>query len=343
MKKITYFLFSIVICSINLFSQPSQYSIANRINLEGDDFWDFISIDDSTGKLFVSHGNLVQVVDANSGKLLGVIPDTKGVHGVAIAGDYNLGFTSNGRDTSVTIFRLSDLSFFRTIKLINGINPDAILYDPFTQRVFTFNGRSSNTTVIDVKATDIIVSLPLEGRPECAVTNGSGRIYVNIEDKNMIDEIDPDKITVEHSWPITPGEEPSGLAIDIENHRLFSVCSNKLMVILDADDGHIVTTLPIGERVDGVAFDSGLKRIYSSNGEGTMTVVQEIDKDNFRVLENFPTQRGARTISVYQKTHHIFLPTAEFEEPPPPTQENPHPRPKLKPGSFVVLDVEPAK
>jgi DNA-binding beta-propeller fold protein YncE len=329
--------------SYNLFSQNNNYhyKIANKFPLEGDDFWDCITMDDENGRLFVSHGTKVQVIDASTGTLLGTIEDTKGVHDIALAREFGEGYTSNGRDTSVTIFRLTTLEKMGVIKLINGLNPDVIIFDPVSENMFTFNGGTSNTSVINVRKSGFVVSFPLDGKPEFAATNGSGKIFVNIEDKSTLDVIDTKNLTIEHNWSLAPGEEPSGLAIDKDNNRLFSVCRNKLMIILDADDGRIITTLPIGERVDGVAYDEGLKRVYSSNGDGTLTVVQEENAESFNVLENFPTQRGARTIAVSQKTHHIYLPTAEFEPAPEPTPENPHPRPKLKPGSFVVLDIAP--
>jgi DNA-binding beta-propeller fold protein YncE len=240
------------------------------------------------------------------------------------------------------VFDLNTFEVTATIK-VTGLNPDAILYDPFSQKVFTFNGRSSNSTVIDAKTNQILETIKLKGKPEFSVTDGNGKVYVNIEDKSLLDMINSSTLKVEQSWSIAPGEEPSGLAIDNENHRLFSVCDNKLMVITDAQTGKVITTMPIGEHVDGVAFDNGLKCAYSSNGEGTMTVVKEESKDNFSVSENFPTQAGARTIAVNSKTHHIYLPTADFDPAPEPTTDNPHPRPKIKPGTFVILDIAPVK
>jgi DNA-binding beta-propeller fold protein YncE len=226
---------------------------------------------------------------------------------------------------------------------IGARNPDAILYDPYTQRVFTFNGGSSNSTVMNAQTNEVIGTIPLDGKPEFPVTDGNGKVYVNIEDKNMIAVIDPTAMFVEQQWSIAPGESPSGIALDNENHRLFSVCGNKMMVIVDAQNGNIITTLPIGERVDGAAFDPVLKRAYSPNGEGTLTVVEEVNKDTFKVLENVTTQKGARTIAIDSKTHHIFLPTAEFGPAPEPTTDNPRPRPSIIPDSFVILDIEPGK
>ena len=319
----------------------SAYKISHKYSVEGDGSWDYISIDDSSHHLFISHGTIVQVLDATTGKTIGTITDTKGVHGIAIAKDLNKGFISNGRDTSVTVFDLKKLTTIEKIK-VTGKNPDAILYDPFTHRVFTFNGRDSNATVINAKTDKVIGTIALCGKPEFSVTDDNGKIYVNIEDKSKLCMINPATMKVEQTWSVAPGEEPSGLAIDTKTHRLFSV-TDKLMVIVDALTGKVITTLPIGDRVDGVAFDPIKKRAYSSNGDGTLTVVQEVNENTFKVIENVKTQTGARTITVDKLTHKLYLPTAEYGETPPATKENPHPRPKIKPGTFVILEVEPLK
>jgi DNA-binding beta-propeller fold protein YncE len=345
LKKIIVILISIILfeCSISFSQQnTSGYRIANKFQVEGEDGWDFITIDESTGRLFISHSTVVNVIDSKDGKLIGIIPDTKGVHGIALAHDFNTGFISNGKDSSVTVFDLQTLNFITKVN-VTGINPDAILYDPFSQKVFVFNARSNNATVIDAKSNEAAGTITLPGNPEVAVTDGEGKVFVNIEDKSLVCQINPLTLAIEQTWSIAPGDEPSGLAIDIENHRLFSVCSNKLMVVINSDDGSVITSLPIGERVDGVAFDSGLKRVYSSNGEGTVTVIQEDDANTFRVLENVDTQKGARTIALDNTTHHIFLPTAEFGPVPEPTADNPHPRAAILPNTFIVLDIEPVK
>ena len=206
---------------------------------------------------------------------------------------------------------------------VTGKNPDAILYDEFTHRVFVYNGKTSNATVIDAKTNKIIGTIKLEGKPEESVTDGKGKIYLNIEDKSKQCVIDAKTLKVLNTWSVEPGDEPSGLAIDNENHILFAVCGNKLMVITDALTGKVITTFPIGDRVDGVAFDNVKKCAYSSNGDGTVTVVKEESKSQFKVLENIATQKGARTIAISNKTHHIYLPTAEFGPTPEPTKENP--------------------
>jgi YVTN family beta-propeller protein len=264
------------------------------------------------------------------------------VHGIALAAEFNKGFITNGKDSSVTIFDLKTYAKIANVK-VTGANPDAILYDPFSKKVFIYNGRTSNATVIDANTNKVTATIPLDGKPEFSVNDGKGKVYVNIEDKSEISMINSSTLKVENTWSIKPGEEPSGLAIDNVTHRLFAVCDNKLMVVVDAESGKVITTLPIGERVDGAAFDPTLKRAYSSNGDGTMTVVQEENANSFKVLENAATQKSARTISVDKKTHHIYLPSADFGDTPEKTKENPHPRPSVKPNSFVILDVEVTK
>jgi YVTN family beta-propeller protein len=320
----------------------SEYKIVNRIALPTDGGWDYLSVDEAGSRLFVSHSTIVQVVDLKTGQLAGTVNETPGVHGIAIAPDLNKAFISEGRSGSVKVINLQTLAVIADVK-ITGQNPDAIIYDQFSKKVFTFNGNSSNSTVLDATTNEIIATIPLEGKPEFPASDGKGKLYVNIEDKSLISVIDVKLLKVEKSWPIAPGEEASGLAIDNETHRLFAVCSNKLMVVVDAIDGHIVTSLPIGSGCDGVKFDPGMKRAYSSNGEGTMTVVQEINKDSFKVLENVKTMSGARTIAVDTRTHHLYLPAAEYNPAPAATTENPRPRRTMKPGSFVILDIAPVK
>jgi DNA-binding beta-propeller fold protein YncE len=333
----------IMLCYVSLKAQtvPSQYRIANKFHVDGDGGWDYLNADESTGRIFISHGTVVNVIDEKDGKLLGTIPDTKGVHGIAIATDLNKAFISNGRDSSVTIIDLTSLAFITKVT-VTGQNPDAIIYDPFSHKVFAYNGRTANVTVIDGSADKVIATIKLDGKPESSVSDGKGKVYVNIEDKSEISVINSVTNNVEQTWSIAPGEEASGLALDNENHRLFSVCSNKLMVVLDALSGKVITSLPTGSGTDGAAFDPALKRAYSSNGEGTLTVVQEVSSDKFTVLENVPTQRGARTVTVDKKTHHIFMSCAEYEAANP-SDGNTNRRPAVKPGTFMVLDVAPVK
>jgi len=338
MRKAKFALSLLMFSCVGFSFAQSNYRIVNKIHIDGNGGWDYITMDEAASRLYVSHGNEMNVVDITTNKVIGTIPDTKGVHGIALAKDLDKGFISNGRDTSVTIIDLKTLKFIAKVK-VTGNNPDAIIYDSLSHKVFTFNGRSSNSTVIDAKTNKVIGTIKLTGKPEFPVNDLAGKIYVNIEDKNSISVINVNTLKVEHTWSVVPGESPSGLAIDLKNKRLFSVCENKLMVVVDYLTGKVITTLKIGEGVDGVSFDPGLNRAYSSNGEGTMTVVQEKDANTFTVLENVPTQKGARTITVNTKTHKLYLPTAEYGEAPAATAQSPHTRAAVKPGSFTVLEV----
>jgi len=345
MKKLIT-LISCMIIATNLFcfgqNEIVKNKIVNRFPVEGDGGWDYLKIDDTTGRLFVSHGMVTQVVDSKTGTLLGTIENTKGVHGIAFDPKGNKAFISCGRDSSVTVINLTTLQFITNVK-VTGANPDAILYDPFSDKVFVYNGRSSNATVIDANTNTVVATIPLAGKPEFSATDGNGKVYVNIEDKSLITVIDSKNLKVENTWSIAPGEEPSGLALDNTTHRLFSVCSNKKMVVMDAQNGKIISTLEIGDGSDGCAFDPQLKRAYSSNGEGTLTVVQEEGANKFYVLETLQTEKGARTIGIDHKTHHLFLPTAKFGPAPEATAANQHPRPAIQPGTFTILDIAPIK
>jgi WD40 repeat protein len=244
-------------------AQNPAYRVAKTITLTGDGGWDYLSVDEINQKLFVSHSTQVNVVDLKTNKQVAVIPQTDGVHGLAVANDLNKGFISCGRDSSVLVVDLKTFKQLGRIQ-VTGKNPDCILYDSFSKRVFTFNGHTANSTVIDAKTDKVVGTIPLAGKPEFAQTNGKGKIYVNIEDKSSLTEIDPVAMKVLKTWSIAPGEEPSGLAFDKANNRLFSVCSNKLMVVSDAVSGKVIATAPIGEGCDGVAFDPATKRIFAN-------------------------------------------------------------------------------
>lgn len=334
MKKLQYLLI-IFFCGsfITLQAQPaSNFKIVNKIHADGDEKWDYMFSDDLASRLYVSHGKMVQVIDESKGEVAGKIENLDGVHGIAIAPALHKGFISTKNDNSVTVF---DTKTFAVIKkiAIDGKSPDAILFDPFSQKVFVFNGHSNNATVINAENLEILATIALSGNPEFSATNGKGKIYVNLESASSIAVINTSTYKVENVWPIAPGTEPTGLALDNESHRLFSVCANKLMVITNAETGKIITTLPIGEKCDGCAFDPGTKCAYSSNGDKTLTVVKEGINDNFTVVENFPTQQGARTIAVNKLTHHVYLPAADFE------QAADGQKAKIKSGSFVILDI----
>ena len=339
MKKILFYAAFIFLSSAAVtFVAFGQYQVTRSINLPGDGFWDYLTVDETNAKVFASHLSQVQVVDLKTGTLVGTIEDTKGVHGIALAPELNKGFTSNGQESSVTVFDLTTLKTIVKIK-VTGINPDAILYDSFSKRIFTGNGGSASFSVIDAVNEKEISTIPLDGKPEAIVSDGNGKIYVNIEDKSCINVIDAITLKVIAHWPISPGEDPTGLAMDLENQLLFSACDNEIMVVTDAATGKVVSTFPIGEGCDGAAFDQGSKRIFASNGEGTLTVAQETSRGIFNVVETVPTRRGARTIALDKSTHYIYLPTADFLEVP----AGGNGRPSIKPGSFTILEVAPLK
>jgi DNA-binding beta-propeller fold protein YncE len=278
------------------------------------------------------------VIDADSGKPVGDIPDTPGVHGIALAPEFNRGFTSNGREGTVSIFDLKTLALISKVKDV-GENPDAILYDPATKRVFTFNGRSHDSTAIDAASGKIVGKVPLDGKPEFGVSTGAGEIFVNIEDKSELTDFDPQTLKVKSTWSLAPCQEPSGLAMDIKNRRLFSGCDNKMMAVVNADTGKVITTMPIGDGVDANRFDPETHLAFASCGEGVLTVVKEESPDKYSVLQNVPTQARARTMELDSKSHQIYLVTAEFGPKPAPTADQPNPRPPVLPDSFVVLVV----
>ena len=330
----------ILLLSVSFTCAFSQiYTVSKKINVIGDEGWDYLSVDNINQHLFVSHGSVVNVIDLKTDQTIATIPDTKGVHGIAIANDLNKAFISDGKDNAVTVVNLKTFELIEKIK-IEGQKPDAILYDQFSHYVLTYNAKSSDATVIDANTNKIVKTIPLGGKPEFSVTNTKGLIYVNIEDKNEIKTIDTKTLEVTNTWSIAPGDEPSGLALDIQNNILFSVCGNKMMVVVDATSGKIIQTVPIGDGCDGVAFDSKKKMIFSSNGEGTITAVKEESIKKFSVAQTITTQRGARTITINPTTGQLYTPTAEFGAKPEPTPENPKPRPSLTPNSFTVLVVE---
>ncbi|TDD95949.1 YncE family protein [Flavobacterium cellulosilyticum] len=336
MKKLLFLL----LIGFSFASAISQnYTISKKIKIAGDGGWDYLAVDDVNQHLFVSHGNVVNVVDLKTDQIMATIPDTNGVHGIAIANDLNKAFISNGKDNSVSIINLNTFELIEKVA-IDGKNPDAILYDTFSKKVFTYNGNSSDATVLDAVSNKVIKNIPLGGKPEFSVTNTKGLIYVNIENTNEIKTINATKLIVTATWNIAPGEEPSGLAIDLVTNRLFSVCGNNIMVVVNALNGKIIKTLPIGEGCDGAAFDAKKKLVFSSNGEGTITVVKEENENLFSVLETVQTQKGARTIALNKTTNQLYLSTANFGEKPKPTTENPKPRASLVPNSFVVLVID---
>jgi DNA-binding beta-propeller fold protein YncE len=322
--------------SIRAFA-PAQYQVKQKYVLGGEGGWDYLTFDPAGKRLFISRGTHVMVVDPYKGTVLGDIADTPGVHGIALAQDLGKGFTSNGRDNTITVFDLKTLKPTARIK-IEGENPDAILYDPSSKRVFTFNGRSKNATVIDADKGTVVGTIPLDGKPEFGVADGKGMVFVNIEDKSEVTSIDAKKAAVVKSWPLAPCEEPSGLAMDPKSRRLFAGCHNKMMAVMDADTGKVIATPAIGQGVDANAFDADKQLAFSSNGDGTLTVVHEDSPDKFTVVENADTMRSARTMALDTTNHDAYLVGAEFDEAPP-AKEGERPRRTVKPGTFTLLVV----
>src|SRR5271167_32131 len=315
---------------------PSGYHQLKKITLGGDGGWDYLTFDSPTRRLFISRQSKVIVFDVDSEKVVGEIPNTEGVHGIALAPELNRGFTSNGRAGTVTIFDMKTLAVIGSAKA--GTNPDAIVFDPASKRVFAMNGRSSNSTAIDAATGNVAGTIALAGKPEFAVADGAGHVYVNIEDKSELWQIDSQKLTVTARWSLAPCQEPSGLAIDAANHRLFAGCDNKMIAVVNADTGKVIATPAIGDGVDANAFDPATGFVFSSNGEsGTLTVIHEDSPDKFSVVENVPTQKSARTMTLDPKTHEVYTVAAEFGPRPAPSADNAHPRPPILPNSFVVL------
>jgi YVTN family beta-propeller protein len=312
--------------------------LLQSISLPGTEGWDYLSVDSAARRLYVSRGTHVAVIDIDAGKVVGDIPDTAGVHGVAIDTADGKGFTSNGKANSVTVFDLKTLAKTATVAV--GNRPDAILYDPSTARVFTFNAGGPSATAIDAKTDTVVGTVPLPGKPEFAAADGKGMIYDNIEDKSEIVAIDAKALTVTATWPIAPCESPSGLAFDIKHQRLFSVCDGGKMAVTDAKSGKVVATPVIGNGPDAAGFDPKTGNVYSTNGEdGTLTVLHEQSPDVYTTVGTATTKPGARTMALDEKTHRIYTIAGDLA--PAPTVAPGEPAPKKRrsyvDGSVTVL------
>ncbi len=316
-----------------------QYGVSGRIPLSGDQGWDYLAADPNNHYLYVSHGTDVHIVDLDSGKQVASIGGMKRIHGIAIADDLNKGFITDGGANVVVVFDLKSNEISEKVQA--GDNPDAVIYEPTTKRVFAFNGRSNNATVIDANTNKVVGTIPLSGKPEFSATDGKGNLYVNIETKNSVVSLDAAGMKVKKEWSIAPCEEPSGLAFDTDGRRLFSVCSNEKMAVSDADAGKVLTQVTIGSDPDGAAYDADNKLVFSSNSDGTLTVVKEETPDKYNVVQNLKTEKGARTIALDPKTHKLYLPVAEFGPAPKPSPDNPRGRPKPQPGTFHLIVIAP--
>jgi DNA-binding beta-propeller fold protein YncE len=316
-----------------------HYRITQQLPLPGDEGWDYLIYEQGGHRLFVSHGSRVLVIDADKLRVVGEIPDTPGVHGIALAPELNRGYVSAGRSGVVVVFDLKSLARLKEIK-VTGENPDAILYDPATRRVFTFNGRGRNATAIDATTEQVIGTIALDAKPEFAATDGKGHVYVNLEDKNSLAALDPKKLSVSSVWPLTGCEEPSGLALDAARGHLMPVCGNKVMPVVDAATGQQLGSAPIGDGPDAAGYDPGTGLAFASCGEGTLTVVRIAPSGRPEVVQKATTQRGARTMALDLEKHRVFSITADFSPPPPATAEQPHPRPAIVPESVRLLVLE---
>lgn len=316
-----------------------QYHVAHSYTLGGDGGWDYVARDTAGHRLFIARQNRIMVVDPATGALQAEIPGINGAHGVAFAYAAGHGFATSGRDSSVVMFDLKTLQVLGRTKAAE--DADAIAYDAATNHVFTFNGDAGSSSVIDVVTGKTIGSVTLPGKPEFGVSAGDGKLYVNIEDKAEVAEIDAATMKVTRAWPIAPCQSPTGLAIDRAHHRLFSGCRNGVMAISDAAAGKLITTVAIGQGVDACRFDAGSQLAFASNGDGTLTVIHEESPDKFTVVATDPTKRGARTMEIDERTHRVFTVSADFGPAPAPTAERPRPRPPVLLGTFVLLELDP--
>jgi DNA-binding beta-propeller fold protein YncE len=309
----------------------SPYKVLKKYDLGGEGGWDYLSIDAETRRLYIARGSHVMVMDLDSGKVVGDLPKTPGVHGVALVPKLKRGFTSNGGDSTVSIFDLETLMETARVKV--GTGPDFIIYDPASEQIFTFNAGSKDATAIAADTGKVAGTIKLGGRPEAAVADEKGMVYVNIQDKNEVVAFDAKQLTVKSRWSVAPGAQPTGLAMDLTKRRLFCTCRNDKMVVLEADSGKVLATLPIGKGTDACVFDATAGLAFSSNRDGTLTVVEQPEDGKYRVLADVPTQFGAKTMALDPKTHNLYLATAQFKDAAPGKTGQP------VPNTFTILVV----
>jgi DNA-binding beta-propeller fold protein YncE len=334
MRKSVCFLLSIAILSTVAHAQPAPaYHTGKTFHIPSGGGYDYITVDTGSNRLYVSHGSQVNIVDKVTGDSIGVIKTEKDVHGIAVVQALGKGYITNGSLNSVLVF---DLKTFQVLGHVpTGQFADGICYDDFSKKVISCNGRSKNMTVIDPTTDQAVATIQLTGWPETAVSDGAGKIYVNNAEKSEIDVIDATTYKIVDTWPIAPGKSASGLAMDRQHMRLFAGCDNKLLIVMDATTGKVVQSVPIGDECDAVGFDRTRSTVFSSNGDGTLTIISQTSPDHYNVLQNLQTKKGARTLAVDQLTHKLYLPTGEFA--PKKTGEF---RPSLIPGTFQIIVVE---
>jgi DNA-binding beta-propeller fold protein YncE len=304
------FCFAIVVLLVcTSFAADGGYSVIKKIPIPGTGSWDYLTVDEAARRLYVSHGTQVEVIDLDSLSVVGNVPNTPGVHGIAISPESGRGFISNGQSSTVTIFDLKTLKHLSEVP--TGKKPDAIIYDPATSRVFAFNGGGNSATAIDAPGGKVAGTVDLEGGPEFAAADGKGYVFNNLEDESLVLKINSHDLKVEQRWPTAPCSSPSSMAIDRANRRLFVGCRSKVMAVLDVDSGKVLTTLPIGDHVDATAFDNETKLVFNSNGEGTITIIHQDSPDKYSIIETVKTLPRAKTMALDPKTHRLFLSTAE--------------------------------
>jgi len=330
---------SVLFLPISEVHAADAFHIVRRIPVGGEGGWDYLTVDPDAHRIYVSRGTHMMVVDEVSGMVIGDIPDTKGIHGIALAPELNRGFTSNGQANTVTMFDLKTLKPIAEIK-VTGEDPDNIIYDSTTKRVFTLNGRTMNSTVIDAATGQVVGTVALGGKPEEATPDGKGNVFVNLEDKSALVEFDAKSLALKGPWPLAPCDGPSGIAMDAAHRRVFSVC-DKTLVAVNADTGKVVASPPIGGDPDGAGYDPSTGMLFASCREGLLSVIHEDSPDKYSVVANINTQFGARTMAVDPKTHHVFTVTADYKAAAAPTPENPRPRPQPIANSFVILELAP--
>ena len=320
----------ILVISATAAAPPDSYHVLKTIPLPGESRWDYLIVDEAARRVYISHGDQVDVLDADTGEVKGKIADTKGVHGIALAPDLGRGFTSNGQTNTVTIFDLKSLKPLGQVA--TGKNPDCIIYDPATKRVFAFNGGSASATVIDAAEGKVAGTIELGGQPEFAAADGAGHVFVNLEDKDTLVKLDARKMTVLERWPLAPGKTPASLAMDPRSQRLFVGCRSRQLVVVNAETGKVITDLPLGERVDATAFDPETGMIFSSNGVGTVTVIHEDSADKYSIVETIKTKPGSKTMVLDRKTHKLILPSSDYKP-----AATVRARPTPIPGTFAIL------
>ena len=331
MKKALFILTLVFFTFFSGFCQLNYH--IDSFHVSGEGGWDYVAV--NNGKIFASHSSQVNIISEANGDSIGVLSGTAGVHGVAFYDEENKIYTSNGRLNNVVVF--NGKTFQKIKEIPTGQNPDAIFFEPYSKKIITCNGRSNSLSIIDPQKDEVISTIELEGNPETAVSDGQGKVFVNIENKSEMAVIDIKSMKLLSYWPIAPGESAAGLAIDTKSHRLFAGCENQLLIVMNCENGKIVSTLPIGKGSDGVVFDEKKGLIFSSNGEGTVTVIKEAPGDNYKVLQSIKTTPSARTIAVDQNTHELFLPAAKVETEP--AVAGQRPRRKIVPGSFKILKI----